>query len=131
MQTQLGISQQSMFSGLVNSHAMKIKEVHLEKFKRFTDLTIKGIPNTAKLIVLVGPNGCGKSSLFDAFKAWHLYRAYNNIANEDYCKKDQNETRPNYELVNIAFHNQSYITNKNSYRSAFYFRTAYRNSPKI
>lgn len=36
---------------------MKIKEVHLKDFKRFTDLTIQGIPETAKLVVLLGPNG--------------------------------------------------------------------------
>lgn len=39
---------------------MKIQEVHLNKFKRFTDLTIKDIPESVKLVVLVGPNGCGK-----------------------------------------------------------------------
>lgn len=47
---------------------MKIKEVHIDKFKRFTNLTIKNIPQNAKLVMLLGPNGCGKSSLFDAFK---------------------------------------------------------------
>ena len=42
---------------------MKVKKIHIEQFKRFTDLTITGIPETAKLVVLVGPNGCGKSTL--------------------------------------------------------------------
>lgn len=67
---------------------MKIKRIHLDKFKRFTDLTVEGIPKTAKLVVLVGPNGCGKSSLFDSFKVWHLLNGYRNGANDDYCKKD-------------------------------------------
>ena len=38
------------------------------KFKRFVDLTIRDMSPDAKLIVLLGPNGCGKSSLFDAFQ---------------------------------------------------------------
>ena len=44
---------------------MKIKSIKLEDFKRFTDLTIEGLPETAKLVVMIGPNGCGKSSVFD------------------------------------------------------------------
>ena len=47
---------------------MKIKSIHLKDFKRFTDLKIEGIPETAKLVVMIGPNGCGKSSVFDALK---------------------------------------------------------------
>ena len=39
---------------------MKIKSIKLEGFKRFTDLKIEGIPETAKLVVMIGPNGCGK-----------------------------------------------------------------------
>ena len=47
---------------------MKIKSIKLKDFKRFTDLSIEGLPETAKLVVMIGPNGCGKSSVFDALK---------------------------------------------------------------
>lgn len=110
---------------------MKIKNIHIEKFKRFTDLIIDSLPDTAKLIVLVGPNGCGKSSLFDAFKTWHLIKGYGNGVDEDYCKKVQSERRPAYQLVNITFHEDISTLTNNDFRKFFYFRTAYRNSPQI
>lgn len=46
---------------------MRIKKIELKNFKRFTDLTISDIPETSKLVLLIGSNGSGKSSLFDAF----------------------------------------------------------------
>ena len=46
---------------------MRIKSVHLRDYKRFTDLRIADIPESARLIVLIGPNGTGKSSVFDGF----------------------------------------------------------------
>jgi energy-coupling factor transporter ATP-binding protein EcfA2 len=46
---------------------MRIKELNLVNFKRFTDLQIKNIPAEAKLVLLIGANGSGKSSIFDAF----------------------------------------------------------------
>ena len=46
---------------------MRIKSVHLNNYKRFTDLLIHGIPDSARLVVMIGPNGTGKSSVFDAF----------------------------------------------------------------
>lgn len=110
---------------------MKIKEIRLEKFKRFTDLTITGIPQTARLVVLVGPNGCGKSSLFDAFKAWHLSKGYNNVADGDYCKKDKSERRSSYDLVKLTFFDNINNWPQEQIRQIFYFRTAYRNSPQI
>lgn len=45
---------------------MKLEKIVIKDFKRFTHLTIESIPETARLIMLFGPNGCGKSSLFDA-----------------------------------------------------------------
>lgn len=110
---------------------MKIKSIHVEQFKRFTNLTIDNIPKTAKLIVLVGPNGCGKSSLFDAFKTWHLFNGYNNGVDEDYCKKGLSEKRPSYDLINISFHQDISNYTQSDLRNFFYFRTAYRNSPQI
>ena len=46
---------------------MKISSVSLRSYKRFTHLVIDEIPETARLVVLIGPNGTGKSSIFDAF----------------------------------------------------------------
>lgn len=110
---------------------MKIKKIHLEKFKRFTDLTIEKICPDAKLVVLLGPNGCGKSSLFDSFKVWHLYNAYHNGVSDDYCKKETTEPRQNYKLVNIEFDKDISNIPQKDIREFFYFRTAYRNSPNI
>lgn len=110
---------------------MRIKRVHLEKFKRFSDLTIENIPSTAKLVVLLGPNGCGKSSLFDAFKAWHLEKGYSSVANNDYCKKDHTDPRYSFQLVSIDFDKDITDCPHDQFRHFFYFRTAYRNSPTI
>lgn len=46
---------------------MRIINLHLTNFKRFTDLRIEAIPPSAKLVLLIGSNGSGKSSVFDAF----------------------------------------------------------------
>ena len=110
---------------------MKLKSVHLEKFKRFTDLTIDNIPETIKLVVLVGPNGCGKSSLFDAFKAWHTYKGFGFANDKDYYRKDAFDDRNGFELVNIEFHGNLEEFKQPEYRNLFYFRTAYRNTPMI
>ena len=83
---------------------MKIKQIHLEKFKRFTDLTIRDISQDVKLVVMLGPNGCGKSSLFDAFKTWHRLNAYGHGTDDEYCKKDQDDNRSSFELAQVEFY---------------------------
>ena len=45
---------------------MKIKRIELTEFKRFTHLIVESIPKTAKLVILVGPNGSGKTSFLEA-----------------------------------------------------------------
>ena len=63
---------------------MKIKEVKLNRFKRFTNLTLTSIPETAKLIVMVGPNGSGKTSLFEALNHWYKFKGFNDRGIQDY-----------------------------------------------
>jgi energy-coupling factor transporter ATP-binding protein EcfA2 len=48
---------------------MKIRSLHLKNFKRFSDLLIEEIPDSSKLVLLIGSNGSGKSSIFDALNA--------------------------------------------------------------
>lgn len=101
------------------------------QFKRFTDLTIENIPSTVRLVVLVGPNGCGKSSLFDAFKVWHLYKGYGNGSDNVYANKlqpSESNFKNAYDLVNLEFHDLNTGTDNHS---IFYFRTAYRNEPSV
>lgn len=47
---------------------MKIKSLQLKNFKRFTDLQLQNIPEETKLVLLIGSNGSGKSSIFDSFE---------------------------------------------------------------
>ena len=106
---------------------MKIASIHITNFKRFTDLRIQNIPATAKLIVLLGPNGCGKSSLFDAI---HLKSyEFNQMGHRDdldYYFKGSNSTRQ-LSPIDVKFHGAPQFDQ----RKAFYVRTAYRNDPAI
>lgn len=45
---------------------MYIKKIRLIDYKRFRDLTIDLGDEKKRIVALVGPNGCGKSSIFDA-----------------------------------------------------------------
>ena len=47
---------------------MRIRSLRLQNFKRFTDLRLSEIPDSARLVLLIGANGSGKSSVFDAFE---------------------------------------------------------------
>ncbi len=107
---------------------MKIESIHLQNFKRFTDLKIQNIPATAKLVVLLGPNGCGKSSLFDALhQKSYEYRQIGHSKDPDYYFKMSSTTIQQQVPLTIEFHNASQA----DLRKSIYVRTAYRNDPVI
>jgi predicted ATPase len=98
---------------------VKIKSIKVDRFRKFEDLRIDELP-PAKLVVLAGPNGTGKSSLFDAFSAWYQANliglswdpAYHSRSNEGWNQH-----------VKITFHSGT------PSKRTFYFRSAYRNDP--
>ena len=111
---------------------MRIKNIHLKDYKRFTELTIADLPATARLVVLVGPNGTGKSSVFDSFLL-KASAAVNNHAlsgdREQYYEKVV-RSRTSHEVarrVTIEFHGLGDGSVDVDMKSAFQVRSAYRN----
>jgi hypothetical protein len=104
---------------------MRIKSIHLQNFKRFSDLIIKGIPEAAKLIIVLGPNGCGKSSLFDAFLQWYRRTAGFGANNDEvYFRKDKERAFNFNRSVIIETHG-----GEAPKKGSVYVRSAYRNDP--
>lgn len=111
---------------------MHIKSVKLIKFKRFTNLAITEIPSSAKLIVLVGPNGSGKTSLFEAFNHWYRLISFGTPGKQDYIEKKLEGEYSNgawyQDKVKIEFYDLP-SQEQERVKGKFYFRTAYRNEP--
>lgn len=107
---------------------MKVSSIKLNNFKRFSNLLIKDIPSNTKLVIIVGSNGSGKSSLFDAFNTW--YRSHSGFGmNQDdsYYKKHHDKSFNHHSDVDVKFHDHS--DGVNVEKKSMYFRTAYRNDP--
>ncbi len=99
---------------------MKIKEIQIKNFKRFDDLTLRGVENS-KLVVLVGPNGSGKSSILEACNTWQKTKKWSSIIDTTYHNKYINEQ---YD-IKIIFNND--ISSGFDYQKLMHFRSAHRN----
>ncbi|MEG5031614.1 AAA family ATPase [Microcoleus sp. AT3-D2] len=84
---------------------MRIKKLQLNNgYKRFFDLTIDLGENPKRIVALVGPNGCGKSSVLDGM-LFHN-NAYNPLGNKggkDHQYHSMNRI-PNYNYQNVSIH---------------------------
>ncbi len=121
---------------------MRIKKVRfMNGYKRFFDLTIDLGEHPQRIIALVGPNGCGKSSVLDGmlFQA-NTWGIIGNKGRKDHQYHSLNKT-PNYDWQNIqidfvdgnfqSVRGQKQKTGKE--QTIFSFRSPYRynNSLKV
>ena len=110
---------------------MRIRSIYLKDFKRFVDLAIEDIPNTAKLVILVGPSGSGKSSLFEAINTWG--KDHNNSRYDpEYYKRDaqptNTRTREHFNNLGVTINADDLPSNLGE---ACYIRSAYRHTPQF
>ena len=111
---------------------MRFKGAVIKDFKRFTHLTIQGIPETARLIMLAGPNGSGKSSFFDALNSWHKSFARRSQWNDDYHLKvySRNTSQWNQDQLAVTCH-QPLPRDDQEKKKLVYIRSAFRNDPEF
>lgn len=115
---------------------MKIKKVKLKHFKRFDDLTINLGDSPREIIALVGPNGCGKSSIFDAFEEkLKDFKGANNSLQPHFFSKlwfsifseKKTETYNKNNSIEIITNGANNSLDKKS----FYIRSSYRFTPRL
>lgn len=112
---------------------MKIKSIKLKDFKRFTDLSIEGLPETAKLVVMIDPNGSGKSSALEALQFSRQAKGFSTFSGSSayYLKSVSSVNNwDNFNVVSgnveIIFHDEA-ISSQVNWRRAFHLRSSYRN----
>jgi predicted ATPase len=104
---------------------MHVKRLTAKTFRRFTDLEITDIPATARLVVLAGPNGNGKSSLFDAFFRYQDRFIGQAGWDQTYHGKQLGDVEASADQISVQFHEPEQADK----RKLFYMRSAYRNEP--
>lgn len=86
---------------------MRVKKLHFVDYKRFHDLTIDLGERPARIVALVGPNGCGKSSVFDGIlyinNAYGAIGGSRNTANDYQYHSLNQESNYNYQMNSIEF----------------------------
>lgn len=115
-----------------SGEAMKVRQIRLNNFKRFTDTTIGEIAREVRLVIIVGPNGCGKSSVIDAVLTWHRHRWAHRAGWDDtyHLKQAPGATGQWNHTVDVSFHDPQ-PADEHQGRKAVYVRTAYRNDPEF
>ena len=108
---------------------MHLKSLRLEDFRGFSNLTITDVPASSRLVMLIGPNGTGKSSVFDALLIWSGARGGIGISWDQSFHVEQSgatSTNWNQTIKEVTFH-EGEPTSEVGWKKLCYFRSAYRN----
>lgn len=121
---------------------MRLSSIQIKNFKRFKQLDINDIPSSAKLVLLTGPNGSGKTSVFEAFNYWISCINQSRDLDREYHLRirqtidEQSEWRKAWDSIQLKFHGidtpltiESFKSTPGLTRKAFYIRSAYRHEP--
>ena len=118
---------------------MFIKSLRLRGYKRFHDLTIDLGDDPGRIVALVGPNGCGKSSVFDGLLFLQNSHATlggtGNLASEYHSLHRQTNYQSNN--IEVTFTDGSYRDVRNrtkrvgTDKTIFSFRSPYRYNSQV
>ena len=96
-------------------------------FKRFGSLEISSIGSEVDLVVMLGPNSSGKSSVFDAFLEWARHRgrpAQRHIPGVYFDSETGTPSAPQ-----VTMHDS--VDSAAQLGSLLHVRTAHRNTPDV
>jgi predicted ATPase len=108
---------------------MHLKSLRVEDFRGFSNLTLADVPASSRLVMLIGPNGTGKSSVFDALLVWSGARGGIGISwDQSFHVKQSGATWTNWSqtVKEVTFH-EGEPTSEVGWKKLCYFRSAYRN----
>lgn len=114
---------------------MRVKKIQLKNgYKRFHHLTIDLGSAPKRIVALVGPNGCGKSSVFDGMLFLNnAYQTLGDKGNKDHNYHSMHKTPNfNHQNVEIEFTNGTYQAvhqakqQEGKENTIFSFRSPYR-----
>ena len=109
---------------------MRISDVRIPgRFKRFGSLEIQGLGADVELVVMLGPNGTGKSSVFDAFLEWARSqgkRRRNNFSNDYFDSETGTFGKPE-----VILHDSDASGPPEPLGPLVHVRTAHRNTPDV
>jgi len=106
---------------------VRIRSIQFRNFRRFTELAVQGLPESARLVVLAGPNGVGKSSFFDGLGTWYRRTVWNGVQGDEIynAKLGAHDQSHHFDRVTVELHGPL-RDNAALKQTSIYFRTAYR-----